>query len=525
MSSRETEVHPRVRSCDEAELRARIQGFDFDRGVAAAFPFAARLARENGWTADQAERAIEEYRRFMLLAIVAGHPVSPSEAVDQVWHLHLTYTRSYWTTFCGEVLRTPMHHEPTQGGAAERTKFAAWYEATLTSYLRVFGHAPPRDLWPAPQDRWVRATRSRGVDLSRSWIVPGPHQRDVSVLWLMAPGLLLVVGCVATCSGGAGSPFDLVGSEFLVFYMCTVLAAFAAAALLRRIALTPDSAVENLSALDVVQIAYLNGGPGLAADVAIGSLVTRGHLELDPVRRTLRPAPEGVRWYLECRHFTPDMPAPGEHERGPLDRLHPLERAAHDRVCALAPCAAGLADVRWSIVGPARRVGERLVRAGLVVGGEDVTVLPTLVALAASMFGVVKLVIGVHRDRPIGLLLAATLASIIAACLLFTRRPHRTRRGDLVLAELRATHRGIRASSHPGVRAHPGRDIIHGMALFGPRFLAGGPLAALACSPEACGGADGGGARGGCGGEGGGGGHGDGGGDGGSGSGCGGCGG
>ena len=61
---------------------------------------------------------------------------------------------------------------------------------------------------------------------------------------------------------------------------------------------SPDSTVENLSALDVLQIAYLNGGPGLAADAAIGSLVTKGHLELDPVRRTLCPPPGGVRWSL-----------------------------------------------------------------------------------------------------------------------------------------------------------------------------------------------------------------------------------
>ena len=64
-------------------------------------------------------RAIEEYRRFLLLGVAAGHPVSPSDTVDQVWHLHLTYTRRYWDTLCRDTLGRLLHHEPTQGGAVE----------------------------------------------------------------------------------------------------------------------------------------------------------------------------------------------------------------------------------------------------------------------------------------------------------------------------------------------------------------------------------------------------------------------
>ena len=57
----------------------------------AALPFAARLARENGWSDAHAARVMEEYRRFCFLATTAGHEVTPSDAVDQAWHLHLTY--------------------------------------------------------------------------------------------------------------------------------------------------------------------------------------------------------------------------------------------------------------------------------------------------------------------------------------------------------------------------------------------------------------------------------------------------
>lgn len=65
----------------------------------ASFTFAARLARENRWSLADAENVIEEYRRFCYLAMTAGHEVTPSDAVDQAWHLHLTYSRDYWEVF------------------------------------------------------------------------------------------------------------------------------------------------------------------------------------------------------------------------------------------------------------------------------------------------------------------------------------------------------------------------------------------------------------------------------------------
>ena len=80
---------------EQQRLYERIRTFQFDEGPA-VFPFAARLARDNGWSAGFAARVVTEYRRFVFLAVAVGHPVSPSDQVDQVWHLHLLYTESYW---------------------------------------------------------------------------------------------------------------------------------------------------------------------------------------------------------------------------------------------------------------------------------------------------------------------------------------------------------------------------------------------------------------------------------------------
>src|SRR5688572_29636615 len=90
-------------------LWQNLRGFAFDP-PGATFTFTQRLARENGWSDDYARRVVEEYRRFLFLASAAGHPVSPSEDVDQAWHLHLTYSRSYWEDLCGKVLGQALHH-------------------------------------------------------------------------------------------------------------------------------------------------------------------------------------------------------------------------------------------------------------------------------------------------------------------------------------------------------------------------------------------------------------------------------
>src|SRR5437764_7950218 len=123
----------------QAELYQRINDFSFDP-PGTRRSFGRRLAEENGWDAAFARRVLDEYKKFAFLAVVAGHPVAPSDAVDQAWHLHLLYTRSYWEHFCPEVLGRPLHHGPSRGDPAERRSFHDWYAQTLASYERFFGH-------------------------------------------------------------------------------------------------------------------------------------------------------------------------------------------------------------------------------------------------------------------------------------------------------------------------------------------------------------------------------------------------
>ncbi len=153
-------------------LWPRVDAFSLDHPDA-TMTFTSRLARDNGWSRVYARRVVEEYKRFMFLAVVAEHMVTPSEAVDQAWHLHLTYTRSYWGDFCGEVLGKQIHHDPTTG-IAEQGKFVDLYERTRQSYEHWFGHPPPEAIWPAASVRFGDDAKCRWVNVNRNWVIRKP---------------------------------------------------------------------------------------------------------------------------------------------------------------------------------------------------------------------------------------------------------------------------------------------------------------------------------------------------------------
>lgn len=176
-----------------SELWSRLQAFDFDE-AGVVFCFSDRLARENGWSVAYARRVIEEYRRFLYLCVEAGHPVTPSDEVDQAWHLHLCYTRSYWEQLCDGVLGQKIHHGPTKGGADEGAKFRDWYGRTMASYRAHFGEEPPVDVWPIAEERF-RVRAFKRVDARESWVLPKRMVKMVALVMLCG---LVLVGCDAS---------------------------------------------------------------------------------------------------------------------------------------------------------------------------------------------------------------------------------------------------------------------------------------------------------------------------------------
>jgi hypothetical protein len=161
---RETAPELERRPFDQ-DLWARLESMEIDPPDATT-RFQHRLKQYNKWTDGFAGRVTKEYRRFLYLAARAGHPVTPSDTVDQAWHLHLIYTRRYWQELCGKILGLQLHHDPSAGGTVESNKFERQYEQTIESYKAVFGEAPLADIWP------VREPATLGA-LGKKFLVAG----------------------------------------------------------------------------------------------------------------------------------------------------------------------------------------------------------------------------------------------------------------------------------------------------------------------------------------------------------------
>lgn len=143
----------------QQELYNNLLDFDID-DPEAKLSFSMRLAREQDWDMTYTLRAIEEYKRFMYLIVGCKQTCSPSVIVDEVWHLHLIYTRSYWEDFCEKVLKTKVHHHPTTGGSNELNKHVDLYAKTLELYQEVFHEVPPPDIWLPSKDNFRKAKQS-----------------------------------------------------------------------------------------------------------------------------------------------------------------------------------------------------------------------------------------------------------------------------------------------------------------------------------------------------------------------------
>ncbi|MFL5728762.1 MAG: glycine-rich domain-containing protein [Cytophagaceae bacterium] len=153
----------------EESLWRNIESFELD-DPDSELTFSERLARENRWTMEYSLRCIEEYKKFIFMICIADHPLTPSDQVDQVWHLHLLYTQSYWIELCQNTLGKTIHHGPTRGGEQEQSKFTDWYAKTKELYTNFFNCTPPADIWPSSEVRFGEINFQR-INLDKNWVV------------------------------------------------------------------------------------------------------------------------------------------------------------------------------------------------------------------------------------------------------------------------------------------------------------------------------------------------------------------
>lgn len=234
-----------------------------------------RLAEENRWTPEYALRAIEEYKRFVFLAMVCPHEVTPSKTVDVVWHLHLLYTENYWQKFCHGVLGRDFHHFPGDGSVLDEARFQQNYAETLASYRSIFQLDPPEDIWGLGKPKNLKA---RTTTTTRSRMnVPAPPEKIP--LWAEpAPWIVgeLLFAAIMTAAWG-GDVMNLPGPDFLSYFFKFYLFSIFIAGFSRLALATHDRDAAPLDEpLDPYTLAYLVGGRSRVAATLAGSLLSKG---------------------------------------------------------------------------------------------------------------------------------------------------------------------------------------------------------------------------------------------------------
>jgi uncharacterized protein (TIGR04222 family) len=275
----------------QQQLYQRICDYELD-DPSHEVGFLAHLMRANGWSRSLALGAIEEYRKFVFLALEADHQVTPSDQVDQVWHLHLLFSDAYWNDFCPRVLGRPLHHHPARGGPKERDQFHELYRATIRSYRQHFGE-PPADLWPPVDVRFGRdlqMQRGRIRRPFRPWRGWQPWRR---CRWSVPMGGLLiglvVIGSELASAAAETSNEPASGSEGILWLLVSILLAgsFWISFDVLRPLLRQPSGGSSMPALNEQELAYLARGPSGALEAALASLVQSGVLLPNLKERTL----------------------------------------------------------------------------------------------------------------------------------------------------------------------------------------------------------------------------------------------
>lgn len=187
-------------------LWQRIEAFDLDQ-PGAELDFSERLRRDHAWATGHGSLVVAEYRRFLYLLATSKEMLTPSEDVDEAWHLHMTYTRSYWDDLCAGVLVRPLHHTPTEGGPEEEARFRAAYARTLEHYSAVFGSPPPDTVWPDLDRRFDRSDGHQTVRKTDFWVIP--RYWSASASQVLARIVPIATGVAAAVAGFSLLPDDV----------------------------------------------------------------------------------------------------------------------------------------------------------------------------------------------------------------------------------------------------------------------------------------------------------------------------
>ncbi|MEW4568525.1 TIGR04222 domain-containing membrane protein [Tautonia sp. JC769] len=289
------------------------------------------------------------------------------------------------------------------------------------------------------------------------------------------------------------NPLNLNGPDFLALYVTLLMCVVTGSLILRWMLRTPIELGPESPDLDEYRMAHLAERGNYAVNAAIASLVQAGALAVNRKKRT----------------FVAQEPPPE-----PLDEL--------ERTVLSSVKAGGAQRELDAIYRDARPVlhayRDDLIDLGLVVDHHRARVIQLasgIPVLLLLVLGLMKIQVGLARDRPVGFLVALCVLTAVFGAIFLFLRPHHTRRGYRLLERLRRSNYALKKTSQTRSESLQPREVARAVALFGTGVLVGGlldPLRLTLDPPSSSsgggpgGGGDGGGGGGGCGGCGGGGG-------------------
>lgn len=238
---------------------------------------------------------------------------------------------------------------------------------------------------------------------------------------------------------------DLRGPEFLLLF----LGLSAAAALLRIILLallrSPGGSSESVPEISPYHLAFLRGGPHAAVTACIVRLIASGVLEFVSganAFRSPRPAPQGA---------------------------DPLERAIASAAARPAGLSATLTSLREAASGPTEEIRQHLVSAGywMTPARNRIALLGSLLpAFAVIALGLMKILVGLSRDRPVGLLVILMIAAMALVVVAITRHNGRSARGANALKLYQKLNSALKTTAaSPNSNLNP-VDLAYAVALF-----------------------------------------------------------
>lgn len=102
------------------------------------------LIKKKGWSLAKADKVSDLYLKFlMLIALYPDKSIVPTEAIDEMWHMHILDTRKYYDD-CKNIFGTFIHHFPYYGvrDMDDETSMRISFEETLRLFEKHFGKKP-----------------------------------------------------------------------------------------------------------------------------------------------------------------------------------------------------------------------------------------------------------------------------------------------------------------------------------------------------------------------------------------------